>query len=533
LPGRGFPRAARLTERYAVAGAVALALIFFVQGLLASRHTSLTWDEPSYISSGYMLLTGRDRSLNPSHPPLMQALEALPLLFLDVRPPTRGIGDLLDSKRPPIELGYNFLFEVGNDPRRLAFWARLPVLLLGSSLVLAVFLWGRSLYGPIPALLATLTAAVSPDLLAHGQLATEDLGCAAFMFFAVWSFWRGMKRQTLGAWSVCGLMTGLALLSKFTAVLLGPIYILLGGGLWLVDRRSAPSRRAVLRAVAVAVSVTAAVVCAGYRTWDLSAYARAMGAIYSDMNPNYHFYLFGTVSERPFWYYALAVFLVKVPVTTTALICIAAIRSVGDTRHREALLVLLVPAAVIIAASFADRYNLGLRRILPAFPFLMLFTAQAAAGLGGRGLLLAAALFGVGALEAVQAYPHHLSFLNRAAGGAERGPYLLDDSNIDWGQDLPALAEWQCAHPEAAPLKLYYFGNAEPAAYGVRAVPFEPGEHLAPRSGYYAVSVHGLVSFRKERHQTGADIDWLAKYRPIARAGYSISIYKFPESAGR
>ena len=130
--------------------------------------------------------------------------------------------------------------------------------------------------------------------------------------------------------------------------------------------------------------------------------------------------------------------------------------------------------------------------------------------------------------EAVRIYPHHLAYFNAAVGGPERGPYLLDDSNIDWGQDLPALASWQRAHPSSEPLHLLYFGSVPVEAYGVQAVAMTPGEIRQPRAGTYAVSAHQLVHFRKIRKRTGENIDWLTRFEPIDRAGYSIYIYRFP-----
>ena len=129
--------------------------------------------------------------------------------------------------------------------------------------------------------------------------------------------------------------------------------------------------------------------------------------------------------------------------------------------------------------------------------------------------------------EAVATYPHHLSYLNRAAGGSERGPHVFDESNIDWGQDLPALAAWQREHLPDEPLRMLYFGSADPAAYGVRAVGFDVSLVEAPPPGTYAISAHYLVFFRKLAALTGADADWLTRFEPIGRAGYSIYLYRF------
>ena len=47
-----------------------------------------------------------------------------------------------------------------------------------------------------------------------------------------------------------------------------------------------------------------------------------------------------------------------------------------------------------------------------------------------------------------------------------RGARILSDSNIDWGQNLPALADWQRRHPQYQ-LMLCYFGSADPRYYGI------------------------------------------------------------------
>ena len=141
------------------------------------------------------------------------------------------------------------------------------------------------------------------------------------------------------------------------------------------------------------------------------------------------------------------------------------------------------------------------------------------------GLLVAGALLW-SLQQAVAIHPHPLSYFNVAAGGAANAPYLMDDSNVDWGQDLPALEAWQRRHG-GVPLRLSYFGTVRPQWYGVRFRPMEAEEIVAPMAGYYAVSVHHLVWFRKLARERGAAYDWLSRFRPVDRAGYSILIYRF------
>ncbi len=227
------------------------------------------------------------------------------------------------------------------------------------------------------------------------------------------------------------------------------------------------------------------VVGAGYNlSFDFGLYVYGVTRIYAEATSGYLFYLFGESSADPWWYYYMAALLVKVPVPALLLIGFAVVSVLRNPRHRESALFLIVPALVVLVASCFDRANLGVRRVLPALPFLFLFAGQILADAKGRLMAAVVVLlvaWNIG--EALRIYPHHLAYFNTLAGGPERGPHLLDDSNSDWGQDLPGLAAWQRAHPDARPFRLLYFGTAPPEAYGVRTDPVEQQDILQPRAG--------------------------------------------------
>ena len=105
----------------------------------------------------------------------------------------------------------------------------------------------------------------------------------------------------------------------------------------------------------------------------------------------------------------------------------------------------------------------------------------------------------------------------------------MEDSNVDWGQDLPALAAWQRENQPDRPLKLFYFGTLPLEIYGIRHLPIPNEEIISPQPGVYALSAHQLIYIRKTARRAGAHIDWLEKYRPFDRAGYSIYLYRFPQ----
>jgi hypothetical protein len=143
---------------------------------------------------------------------------------------------------------------------------------------------------------------------------------------------------------------------------------------------------------------------------------------------------------------------------------------------------------------------------------------------------IAGASIAFGALESLRQTPDHIAFFNLAAGGTENGIACLDDSNIDWGQDLAPLGELQ-REEQIDNLALVYFGTAEPSAYGVMARPASRAEISRPRSDtVYAMSIHTLNRLPRE---LGPDADWLRLHRPWKVAGHSIYLYRFPEGAAQ
>jgi hypothetical protein len=82
-------------------------------------------------------------------------------------------------------------------------------------------------------------------------------------------------------------------------------------------------------------------------------------------------------------------------------------------------------------------------------------------------------------VEVGAAHPYFISYGNILTGGSARVPDYLSDSNVDWGQGLIALSDWQRT-ADAGTLYLSYFGNALPSAYGV---PFEPLPAFGPLDG--------------------------------------------------
>ena len=510
--------------------ALCLGLLFFLQSFTASLRHSLTWDEPSFIAAGYAYLKQGEFRFNPSHPPFAQYLVAAPLLAMDLRHPPVTYENWIWSPNPVVSLGKALIYDSGHTPQTIAFRSRLPILCLGTLLVLAVFLWGRSLYGNWPALVGTAVCALCPNLIAHSGLATEDLVCSAFVFASCWSFWLACKNQRQWQWALCGIITGLAFISKYTALALIPTFLTISA-LACLAKRGSMSAGTWLRALGTTFGIAFLVVGASYGRLDgWSIYFQGLRSIYTDLPPVMSWYLLGNFSTTTWWYYSIVAFVLKTSPGIIALLLFAGTLIFRKDDNRDDLVFVLVPAIIFIAISFIDNANFGLRRILPALPFLYLFTsrilANAAMNHSRVAAMVTLVLLSLAAVETFMIYPNHLSYFSIAAGGPKQGPYLLNDSNIDWGQDLPALARWQQENG-VSDMRFSYFGNANPASYGVQATPFPDSvqELLNPPPGIYAISVHNLIGNTALRRDYGPKADWLRSYKPIGRAGHSIYIY--------
>lgn len=502
-----------------------LALLFVGLAWTSAVRKSLTWDEPTFITSGWTYLDTSDFRLNPEAPPLLQQLVATPARLSGFEPPDYGHPDWAADRQ--VAFARDHVRRNADRIRSFATAARAPIWILGACLVLVTGAFCLRVAGPVPAVVAAVLTALSPNLLAHGRLATTDFGCAALMFGAVCCLWSAVEHNRARDWALAGLVTGMALLSKYTSLLLGPAFVLIVVFECLSGRLG---WRSAARGGAIVLGVSVLLLFPGYDLgFGPARYLEGLSAIYSRSVEGFRFYLFGEVLDAPVWYYHLAAALVKTPEPTILLLGIAAWSVIRTPDLHRIAFYLAVPAALVVTASFFDQAHLGLRRILPAYPFAFALVAVAA---GVKPCRLCGRVYAGLVIWAVAAsllaYPHYLAYFNVLSGGTDRAPYLLDDSNVDWGQDLPALADWQNANPEVE-IRLRYFGTVEPSLYGVAASRIPDAEIIRPQPGIvYAVSAHNLVNVRKAARQANRpDVDWLSRYAPFERVGGSIWLYRF------
>jgi hypothetical protein len=177
-----------------------------------------------------------------------------------------------------------------------------------------------------------------------------------------------------------------------------------------------------------------------------------------------------------------------------------------------------------------------LRLVLPAAPFLVLMCGAFLEWLGRfRFAWPAFVLAASTAVPTALQFPNTISYLNVWSGGLTNAWRYLGDSNLDWGQGLPELAEYAARH-NVGVLNISYFGNDRPhrmfppGSYRVLPPPWNTAGlntfRLIPERGYYAISAALLPGhYFAPRFR-----DYYAEFRehqPVAILGGSILLYRF------
>ncbi len=119
--------------------------------------------------------------------------------------------------------------------------ARVPSIIMGTLLVVAVYLLGRAPVGRIVALIAALCLAFSPWLVYFSALAYLDMTMTALVTIAFLLLWPAIQRPRL--YLLAALCVGLGVASKYTASLVVPGMVLFTAYYFLAVRPRMPKEQ--------------------------------------------------------------------------------------------------------------------------------------------------------------------------------------------------------------------------------------------------------------------------------------------------
>ena len=464
--------------------AVPLILLFYWLAVSSMVGDSPTMDEQNHIARGIALLRTGDPRLSLEHPPLVNALSALPLLTLDnLKLPTDHPS--WSQTDGWYEFARLFLWEYNDDVTRMVFLARLPIVFVTLGLGVIGYRFAREMWGEkgrgargkgqgvaVTAGLMTLFLLLfDPNLLAHGRYATTDLGGTTFLLLAIYLLWRMWQLETW-SWSrflMAAVGMGLAFSAKLSTLSFVPILALLAvlplyRARW--TWRSAARRLAQLVLAGVlSIGVIWALFAFqwgafGFETDGPLAFLNTISGpmptfwagverILLTSETGRMSFLFGRFSDNGFRAYFPLAFLVKTPLTILILITMSAILLLTGKSTRRRALFLLLPALLYFLLSIQSGLNIGYRHLFPMLPLLYVLVGGLATFVQPQTAsfhrMLRPVVLGLCTLLLVTTlwiYPHFISYFNVAAGGPRNGYHLLIDSNVDWGQDLVRLQRW-------------------------------------------------------------------------------------------
>jgi len=547
------------------------------------RIFNQTVDESSNIACGMQLLQDRTYYMDVKHPPLARITVALGPFLAGSRLPLPGHGDDMFG------LG-NVILNNNNNYWRdltLARLGTLPFFVLGCAVV---WCWGKHLSGKWAALLSLLFFTLLPSVLAHASLSTNDMAGAATLCLALYGFTRWLESPSWGAAARLGVGTGLATVSKFSALLFLPacavVLMLLSFAVGSNSVRKHPLWKIACH-ILLSLTVGYLVLWAGYlftvaplqasrphtavdRLFGTHSVAHdALYAILETPIPagkvvagvaglagqnkagQVSFFL-GEWRRHGWWYFFPIMFLVKTPIPFLLLCLIGSVHLLRSFR-RELEWQKIAPvvfAFVILALSMTSHINIGLRHILAIFPLLSIVSGCAALELWNAMKRPVVSRFGVVAISgwlvtsSALAHPDYLAYFNFLS--TDQPERIEVDSDLDWGQDLARLSTWLRTR-DVQEIALSYFGTADLTRAGLPA--FHELRAYENLTGWVAISARNRVipspfvaisrtegqaiyysipgDFDRIRPGTGP-FAWLMAYNPITKIGKSIFVYWIP-----
>lgn len=526
-------------NRHSVAVFILLTVIGSLRIVSTYSVFSHTVDEPAHLACGMEWLDQGIYDYEAQHPPLARVAVALgPYLAGET---SHGVPEKWAE-------GLRILGGGNHYDRTLAL-ARLGVLPFFWIASLVVYCWARKYCGEPYAALAVLAFTSLPPILAHAGLATTDMALTAMTGAAFLSAVNWGEHPTLRNSLVFGGSSGLALLSKFSALVFLPISLFAAlAGLLLIERQPL---RAILagareRVLPLGWAVLAAflVIWAGYRfsfgPVPFSAiplpfpelYQGIMEVVAHNQAGHYASYLLGERRDLGWWYYYFVALGVKTPLAFLALLGFGLTTALRRPPNRGLWLAAVFSCSILLFC-MTSHINLGIRHILPVYLGFSILAAAGAMELLQQarrwrpaGWLAGALLLSLTVSSAL-AHPDYLAYFNALAGS--KPERILIDSDLDWGQDLKRLS-----------VRLRELGVTEVAFTTTFAVDFQalgfprvvPNNFERPLPGWNAVSLTLLQVIRANLKAEHPEIRiWPDYFKPTERIGKGILLWYFPPEA--
>lgn len=229
------------------------------------------------------------------------------------------------------------------------------------------------------------------------------------------------------------------------------------------------------------------------------------------------------------WRYFPGTLLVKTPVMTLILSFIGFFLLIFSPRKVIQKAVVVIPPIFYFAfASMVNQINIGVRHILPVYPFLFLMAGATIYQIGCLSLvkvrkflyaILFIFIFAL-AYRNLSYFPYFIPYFNELIGGPEKGVNYLTDSNLIWGQDGRRLIMF--TKNNQIPLIKIASSAINPDEfdyYQARWLSMSNEDFVRPGPGWYALD---LLAYNNEQFNSSS---WFYRKKPDYKAGSTFYIF--------
>lgn len=513
--------------------------------LSTSLWKSYVWDEPYFIVDGYLYLLRFTIWPFSEKSILTSILVALPLFLM----PLQLQSDHLNwaHLKYVTEAQMEFLFQNTRSPEMILFFARLSSIFLFMLSAYFIYQWSRKYYGIIAARFSLLLFLFCPLLTSFGGLAVADFPVTCLGLIWIYSISRYFQFPSWKKAILSGILLGLTISIKASGILFVPFFIIF---LFLSILRNISFSQKITVIIFQGLLISLLGLFIGIfwflPTNDPWGFFHSLKYLRIHLNTGHSAFLWGHYSEKGWWYYYIVALLIKTPIPLLlfSLGSFLAIPwklwKIKWGKRIPVDLFLWIPVIGWLLFSLTNTVNIGIRHILPIYPFFILSSGKFLAQFWRkysiqsnfmlnlkniqfwqyRGLSLL--LMGWYIFAWIHVYPYDLAYFNELIGGSKRGYKYLVDSNLDWGQDTKNLIRWLKQNQVN---KIYYniYFPEDTSFQGFQRLSWP--EKVEEIHGYVAVNATALqgVYFQNKGYN-----NWLKRKKPIARIGYSIFVYYIP-----
>ncbi len=402
--------------------------------------------------------------------------------------------------------------------------------MLSVFITLGVFFFyvSKASFNKLTAFLLLLIYAWFPEILAHSRLITPDMTLACTTFIYLYFLYLLLQKQNWKRTLFTGLSLGLAFISKYTALMLIPISLLL-----LFVNLIKPKNNIKMKIFSLFVVIITALFVINFsynfqQSFSLPEFeSRTFQRLESNLITNkllkttpslylkgldFQLYQSSLDNRRNFFMqqrsskgipqYFIGTFLFKTPLPLLILFSANILFIIFISKEKNSLHFLIPVLFFFVYFSFFNNLNIGFRYLLMIYPLLIFSLGEFFDYICKQKKqifkIILFLLIAWNILETIKIHPHYLAYANQLAGGPQNGYKIWADSSLDWFQDNDAFGR--------------YLDKKQ------IDIPIDP-QH--PILGKFAVSV---FSMNKENYY---EYQWLRdlEKKPVDQYGYTWLIF--------